>query len=77
MNIKQQPFKRLHMITALIASIPELTSTNHEERQKQFASIPDYFSRGKGKGLQQKANKHAHMSFVRASRKKHERTKTN
>ena len=70
MNTKQQPFKRLHMIMTLLSAVPALTSTNYEERQKQFSAIPTYFSRGKGKGLTQKANKHAHMSFVRASIKK-------
>lgn len=70
MNTKQQPFKRLHMIMSLLSSVPALTSTNHEERQKRLTAISTYFSLGKGKGLIQKANKHAHMSFVRASRKK-------
>ena len=72
MNTKQQPFKRLHMITALLAAIPAITLTNYEERQDAIAAIPPYFSRGKGrnKGLMQIANKHAHMNFVRASRKK-------
>lgn len=43
MNTKQQPFKRLHMIMSLLSAIPALTSTNYEERKKQFAAIPTYF----------------------------------
>ena len=60
------------MITALLSTIPAQTLTNYKERQAAIAAIPPYFSRGKGKskGLMQRANKHAHMSFVRASRKK-------
>ena len=70
--MKGQPFKRLNLIFSLMSEIPALTDSNYEERQKMFAALPEYLSRGKGKGkmLPQKANKHAHMSFVRAAKRK-------
>lgn len=70
--MKSQPFKRFNnlmsVISAAMAAIPEC---NGLERMVALAAMPKYRSRGKGKGLHQKARHGAHMDRVRQAKKQH------
>ena len=62
-------FKRSNKILSIISYLA--ANFSGIELQMKMAQVPTYYSRGKGKGLHQAANRHKTMSIVRASKKKH------
>jgi hypothetical protein len=67
--MKGQPFKRLAALLSAVALFSNLEKPNKKLVASAKANLYNYRSRGKGKGLHQKANVHAHMNAVRAARK--------